>query len=301
MSLAVIGGSNFLGRFLIRNLESNYGRIALGDFYPQRPSVYALQEALGGKLTKRHLSFKIDLDRTLEGADEVWVVTHDYFKLALAKTFYIDHTAKIAKKLGAKKLKIIAPLELDHLDPILGDSEAHMQESIDKARQSFPDLSVVKTNLIFGTDALSLLFQHTLNALSTGDIIATHNGGRTQFQPVHQNVVLDAVKNVQPGASEIVAGPQVLAWRDITKILSDYADVGQPDHEGVLKSLHSRLATSWAGDALYPSHFVQLSRLLLKDRTPTPTIVAGPTLSETLKPKELKGFEKKAWHQVIVD
>ena len=46
MALAVIGGSNFLGRYLIQSLASQYSDIRLADMYPFRTSVYNLQESI---------------------------------------------------------------------------------------------------------------------------------------------------------------------------------------------------------------------------------------------------------------
>jgi hypothetical protein len=301
MALAVIGGSNFLSRYLISNLAANYTRIALGDFYPQRQSVYALQASLGNKLTKRHLSFRLDLEHTLEGADEVWVVTHDYFKLAFAKTFYLEQTARLAKSLGAKKLKVIAPLELDHLDPVLGDPSALAEESISKAREHFPDLSVIKTNLIFGDSAMSLIFQHTIDQLNSHTSIVSRKLGKTKFQPVHQSVILQAVQSAKPGDSAVLAGPEVLSWEEITKVLADYSVAGAPGHSSILHSLKASLATSKLGDAVYPSHIVQFYRLLEQDRVPTPTVTSGPKLTESLLPGKYHGEDAKAWHSVIVD
>lgn len=303
MSLAVIGGSNFLSRYLIRNVAANYSRISLGDYYPQRQSVYALQELLGEKLVKRHLSFKIDLEETLKGADECWVVTHDYFKLALAKTFYIEATAKIAKSLGVKKLKIIAPYELTHLDPVLGDPETLMQESISKARESFPELSVIQTDLIFGESAMSLLLQHTIDQLKKGrQVIRSDSEYFASFQPVHESVVLEAVTSAKPAATEIVAGPDVLNWEEVISVLAAHCSVGNPRPMSTFSEIASSVAGSWIGDAVFPSHLMQFYRLLSHERTlPVPTIVKGPKMTEALKAGGYQTQQEKAWHRVIVD
>ena len=61
--------------------------------YPFRPSVYSLQEELKLGLEKNPLQWRKNLHLAVEGADEVIIVAHDYFKLAHSKNFYLKRIA----------------------------------------------------------------------------------------------------------------------------------------------------------------------------------------------------------------
>ena len=303
MALTVIGGSNFVGRFLLSSLASSYPELRLGDMYPYRSSVYRLQEALGSvKVTKHALSHPTSLKLALTGASHAVVVTHDYFKLAHSKNFLLEKTAFMAKDLGVPKLTVVAPLELTQLNPLDGDPAKLVSASEAKAKSHYPGLSILRTNLIFGQNCQSLLIQHALDRLCIGKAPVYARDGISKFQPVHESDLLSAFLALQPGQDVTLAGPEVLSWAEVVAVLKKHANAGDVSVGGALESLRSAIATnSLFGDLLWPSQLQQLYRLLEKDQVPAPTKTGVKKLAEVYTPSAYAPVLPKAWHRVILD
>jgi len=298
----VIGGANFFGRYLIRALAGEYSEIRLADMYPYRKSVYALQEEIGDKITKHPLHYPLNLRQCIEGSKDVIVVTHDYFKLAFGKNFYLEKAAGYAKNAGIKRFIWVGPHELDQLNDLDGNPEALIQETINKVRLLIPEFSVLRTNLIFGENCTSLVIHKALESLANSQTIVTAKEGSSKFQPVHEADVLKAFKELKAGETVELAGPEVLTWKEIVETLSKYANVSEPSHEGFGHRLSSYLGScSKFGDLFYPSQYVQLYKLLNEDLLPTPTKTGTTKLSDVYGASKFKGIPALDWHRVILD
>lgn len=303
MALTVIGGSNFVGRYLLSSLASSHSELRLGDMYPFRPSVYRLQETLtNAKVVKHALSHPTSLKLALMGASHAVVVTHDYFKLAHSKHFLLEKTAFMAKELGVPKLTLVAPLELNQLNPLDGDPEKLDAAAEAKAKSFYPGLSILRTNLIFGKNCQSLLIQHALDRLCIGKGPVYARDGISKFQPVHEADLLEAFNAIKPGEEVTLAGPEVLSWAEIVAVLKKHANAAEVSVGGALESLRSAIATNAQfGDLFWPSQLQQLYRVLEKDRVPTATRTGTRKLADTYTPSAHVPEQPKAWHRVILD
>ena len=303
MALAVIGGSNFVGRYLIKTLSPSYSEIRLGDMYPFRQSVYRLQEDLGSnKIIKHPLSYSTNLRLALEGAEELIIVTHDYFKLAHSKHFYLEKAVEFGKQYGIKKITWVGPIELDHLSYLDGNPEIFVLESEKKARSLFPNLKSIRTNLLFGPNLTSLIIHKTLDDLSSGRKIITNNSGHSKFSPVHEDDFLNAFKSLKDGESAVIAGPEELKWDEIVNVLADHCGASKPSHTGLIDWLKPKIASNgYIGDIFYPSHYQQFYRLLAKTKELPSTVVGQKTLKDHFAIGKFQGVQNLNWHRVILD
>jgi hypothetical protein len=302
MALTVVGGSSFLGRYLIKSLAPSYKEIRLGDMYPFRNSVYRLQEELNGKLAKHVLAYPGSLHLSLEGASELVIINHDYFKLAFSNSFYVEKAITFAKEYHIDNITWVVPLELEQLNKLDGDPELNTKETERKARELFPNLKVLRTNLLFGPNCTSLLLHKTIEDLSQGNSIITYKHGHTKFSPVYEEEFLAAFKSLKPGDHTVVAGPEELTWDEIVKILSAYSGVKDPSHISTLDWVKGVIATSTRlGDLFYPSHYQQLYRLLEKTKDLQANVKGVKKLSEYYEPNKFKGIPALNWHRVILD
>jgi NADH dehydrogenase len=302
MSLAVVGGSNFLGRYLIQKLAPRYKDIRLADMYPHRPAVYRLQDEIGDKLVKQPLSYPNNLKAAILGADDVLVVTHDYFKLAFDKEFFLQRTASFAKNFGVKRLIWVAPMELDQLNTWEGDPAKRNAECEAKAVETFPAINILRTNLIFGHHASSLLIQHALQLLSHNESPILYNDGKTVFEPVFEEDVLNAMDGLKPGDKVVLGGPEKLSWKDMAKVLAAHCNYNGSLNNGPLGQIKGMIAKNkFVGD-LYPSQLQQFYRILDQQAFIEPTTRQGnKKLEEVFLPGQFKGVENKAWHRVACD
>ena len=302
MALTVIGGSSFVGRYLIKSLSTSYPEVRLGDMYPYRQSVYRLQEELKGKITKHPLAYPTNLRNILEGTQDLIIVTHDYFRLSFSKNFYLEKAVQFAKDFGVKKIIWVGPIELDHLSKWDGNPEELVKNTEMKAREIFPELMSLRTNLLFGPNCTSLVIQKTLEDLSTGKSILTNNHGSTRFSPVHEEDFFNAFKALKPGDSNAVSGPEELLWSEIVNILATHCGVSKPSHSGIGNWLKAWLATcEYTGDITYPSHLQQLYRLLAKTRAFDANVTGTKKISDFYEPGKFTGLQPLNWHRVILD
>lgn len=302
MALAVIGGASPLGRSILQSLAGHYTDVRLGDMYPFRPAVYRLQERLAPQqLTKHALSHPTSLRLALTGAAHAVVVTHDYFKLAHSKNFYVEKAAFMAKDLGVKRLTLVYPLGSDQLNPADGEPEKLRKASEDRAKQLFPDLSVLRTNLVFGGHGADHAISFALQQLFEGKSPVFPNEGQAKFQPVHEDDVLSTLQSLQPKDDVTLSGPETLSWSEICTVLRTH--VGRDTNlGGGLEGVRTVLAQSTLiGDLLYPSHVQQLYWLLAKDNLPVPTKTGTKKFAEAYPAAAFKGAEEKRWWRVIAD
>lgn len=303
MALAVIGGAGPLGRSILRASAGHYTDIRLGDMYPFRPAVYRLQECLAPQtFTKHALSHPTSLKLALTGAVHAIVVTHDYYKLAHSKNFFVEKAAFMAKQLGVKRLTLVYPLGYDQLNPADGEPEKLRKEAEERAKTLMPELSILRTSMVFGGEGTDHALSIALQQLSENKSPAFPNEGRAKFQPVHEDDVLSALRALQPKEDVTLAGPETLSWAEMCNVLKEHVGQKEVALGGGLEGVRTVLAQSgWFGDLLYPSHVQQLYWLLAQDRLPVPTKTGTKKFAEAYPAGAFKGAADKFWWRVIAD
>lgn len=72
-------------------------------------------------LEKNPMTWRANFLHAVDGADEVIVVSHDYFKLAHDKNMMVKNLAKYAANAGVKKFTWVNPVEFTQLNGLDGD------------------------------------------------------------------------------------------------------------------------------------------------------------------------------------
>ena len=302
MALTLVGGSNYVGRYLLRNIAKKYKKIQLADMYPFRPSVYSLQEELKLDLEKNPLQRRKNMQLAVEGADEVIIVAHDYFKLAHSKNFYLERIASAASSAGVKKLTYVNPIEFLQLNPSDGDPFNLARESENKAREAFPEMAVLNVNLMFGDNCTSMILKNVVQGLMTNGNILSANNGTAEFAPVHSEEFLAAFNALKPGDNKTLIGPEVLTYGEMVDILAKHKSKTPPSHSGFSNQLASSIVNSMFGDAIFPSQIAQFYRLL-STKVPLAGDVKGKKkFGEYYKEGSCSGVPVALdFHNVIVD
>lgn len=163
MELVVVNGANNIARSVIRGLTAGgkYSRVRLIDYRPHKEAVYAFQRELGAQnisLSKHLVANLGSLEIGMEGADEVVYFTHDYFSMTSCKNNTLIATADVAKKLGVGNVVAVCPVEHDMAfsDDAQGWIEKRM-EAEQKALDRNPRMSVLSTDLVYGSDPTHLV------------------------------------------------------------------------------------------------------------------------------------------------
>lgn len=118
MELVVVNGASNISKSVIRNLTRDgvYSKVRLIDFRPFRKSTYAFQKELRAQnveLDKRVANSGMTLEKSLEDAEHLLYFTHDYTAMSSGKNNFLEATAKLAKKHGAKSMLAVCPVEHD--------------------------------------------------------------------------------------------------------------------------------------------------------------------------------------------
>lgn len=190
MELVVVNGANNIAKSVIRGLTASgkYNRVRMVDFKPYKESVYAFQRELSGKgiaLDKKMSSNMISLEIGVEGADQIVYFTHDYFSMTSCKNNSLEATAKVAKKLGISNMVAVCPVEHD-----MAWSETDKtwiearQEAEQKALDANKNMSILNTDLVFGSDPSHLVHYMHQCAL-VGKIQGPILSEDAKFKPVH--------------------------------------------------------------------------------------------------------------------
>jgi uncharacterized protein YbjT (DUF2867 family) len=300
MALTLVGGSNFAGRFLLRNVAGKYKTIQLADFYPFRPAVYNLQEELGLDLEKNAMTWRTNFLHAVDGADEVVVISHDYFKLAHSKNMIMQRLANYAKNAGVKKFTWVNPVEFTQLDSFDGDPIQLVKDAEAAAREAFPTMAVLHTSLLFGENCTSLILKHALEHLSAGGSVIGGNNGQTKFAPVHESDFLAAFNDLKPGDTKTLVGPETMTYAQIIDTLAKHC--GKAPQSIGSGGLFGKIATcKWIGDAFFPSQVQQLFRLAKKEIPLTGNVTGKVKLSEHYKEGGFSGSPSLNWHEIAVD
>lgn len=249
MELVVVNASNAIARGVISKLAGKtYQKIRFLDYRPYRKSVYSFQKTLVAPLDKYQVQSAANLDLALEGAQDVVYFTHDYFANTADKNSFIQSTAKLAKKHGAKKLVAVCPIEHelyyteDKQTPIEKRNEAQH-----KALQSFDNMTILNTNLVFGKD--SYLIHYMTQCVAAGKINKSIGGCKNfQYKPVSSEdlsvAVETALSNINDAKgqkfavqgkdaatlNELLALVQKQVGNDNTKLAGSFLGLGLSDY-----------------------------------------------------------------------
>jgi len=91
------------------------------------------------------------MEAQLEGSENVIYFTHDYFSMNHDKNAHLTAAAKAAATVGAKKLVCVCPIEYDmYYSENYDDTIALRNEAEETARSSFPGMTMLRPNLLFG-------------------------------------------------------------------------------------------------------------------------------------------------------
>lgn len=101
-----------------------------------------------------------------------------------------------------------------------GDPDALLSESEKKAKDFFPELAVLKVNLLFGKYCNSLLIRNAIESLENEQAVLDYNDMSSKFEPVYEEDFFKALKELKPGERVVLGGPEKLSWRKIVEQLA---------------------------------------------------------------------------------
>lgn len=223
--VAVIGGSGFLGRHIVRALARRDFRIRVGV---RRPDLSGHLQPLGrvGQIhaVQANVRYPSSIEPVVRDAGVVINLTGVLFERG-RQSFEAIHTA------GSETVARAAAREgaqLIHFSAIGADGESPSSYAQSKAqgeaavRAAARDALVVRPSVVFGPEDDFLNRFAALARMSPA--LPLFGGGHTRFQPVWVTDVAEAVAamvegNARPGATYELGGPDVCTFRQIMELV----------------------------------------------------------------------------------
>jgi uncharacterized protein YbjT (DUF2867 family) len=305
---AVLGGSGFIGRYVVQRLA------ARGDVVPvgcrnAETARFLMTAGVVGQVMAVNIAIDDEelLPAFLAGCDGV-VNCVGILAESGRQTFERVHyqgparLARIARDAGVERLVHISAIGADPRSPsVYARTKAQGEAAV---RDSFPTATILRPSVVFGPEDQ---FFNRFGAIALmSPAVPLIGGGRTRFQPVYVGDVADAVVKcledpATAGRTYELGGPRTYTMRQLIELLLDQIrrkrllidlPFGLAAFQARLMSLlpNPPLTTDQV-ELLKTDNVVSSSALGLADLGITPTAV------EAILPTYLDRFRRGGWYQ----
>lgn len=221
--VTVIGGSGFIGRYVVEKLAETGCRIRVAVRRPERALFLKPLGEIGQiEPVAVNIRNRSSLEAAIRGADAVVNLVGILFqagaqRFAAVQAEGAGAVAEIARAAGVSRLVHISAIGADPASPALyARSKAEGEARI---RAAFPAATILRPSIVFGPEDDFLNRFAGMAALSP---ILPVVGGRTRFQPIYVGDVAKAVmaalqRPEAAGGLYELGGPHVYAFRDLLK------------------------------------------------------------------------------------
>jgi uncharacterized protein YbjT (DUF2867 family) len=224
--ITILGGSGFIGRYVVKRLAATGAVIAVVSRHASsagflRPMGDVGQIALiNADVTDRTL-----LAAAVEGADAVVSAAGILYERDKQRFDAVHHRgpallATLAKAAGAKRFIHLSAIGADPAAPAAyARSKAAGEAAV---RDAFPGATILRPSIVFGPeDDFFNRFAAMAQFLPALPLIG---GGHTRFQPVYVGDVADAVSAAlmradAVGATFELGGPRVLSFKELMELV----------------------------------------------------------------------------------
>ncbi|MGE0667760.1 MAG: complex I NDUFA9 subunit family protein [Sphingomonadales bacterium] len=225
--VTVIGGSGFIGRYVVRLLASRKHRIRVAVRHPNEAMFLKPMGDVGQiQLLPTNIRNSASVARAVDGADAVVNLVgilqpsgHQDFQ-----SVHVDGAEAVAKAAAAAGVR-----RLVHLSAIGADrrSESHYARSKAEGeaavRAAFPAATVIRPSIVFGAedDFFNRFAGMACLPLMPLPLIG---GGKTRFQPVHVGDVAEVVaraatQDALAAQTYEIGGPKIYSFREILELV----------------------------------------------------------------------------------
>lgn len=221
---AVLGGSGFIGRYVVQRLAARGIVVAVGCRNAERAKFLRPMGNVGQIVT---LGVAIDdedaLARFLEGSD--WVVNAVGILAETGSQRFerVHHQgparlARLARAAGVERFVHLSAIGADPRSPSLYARTKAAGEAA--VREHFPTATILRPSVVFGPE--DRLFNRFAEMAVYSPVLPLIGGGGTKFQPVYVGDVADAVvacleDATTEGRTYELGGPETYSLREIVE------------------------------------------------------------------------------------
>jgi NADH dehydrogenase len=283
----VIGGSGFLGRYVVKRLTAAGHVVRVAGRDPERAMALKPMGRVG-QVVPLYANITADatLSRALEGADLVVNLVGILAERAAGDFIRLQaegagRVARLSAALGVRHLVQISAIGADPASPSgYGRSKAEGEALV---REHFPQAVILRPSLVFGPEDQ---FFNRFAALAVMAPVMPVIAGASRFQPVYVGDVADAVMAALTGPEHAghlfeLGGPKIMTFREILGWILAQIDRHRP--LVTMPDAAARLMASIPFSGLTRDQLLMLQR----DNVANPALPGLPALGITPTPIDL--------------
>ncbi len=305
---AVLGGSGFIGRYIVQRLAARGDVIPVGCRHAEEAKFL---KPLGdvGQIATLNLTIGDEqiLPAFLAGNDAL-VNCVGILRESGSQTFdRVHHTgparlARLAREAGIERFVHISAIGAD---PRSSSAYARTKAAGEAAvRDAFPTVTILRPSVVFGAE--DQFFNQFAAMATISPVLPLIGGGHTRFQPVYVGDVADAVVKclddpTTAGRTYELGGPKVYTFRELIELV-----LGEIRRKRLLVDLpfglaaiQARLMSILPNPPLTPDQVELLKRdnVVSSGALTLAALGIAPTAVEGVLPSYLDRFRRGGWYE----
>jgi NADH dehydrogenase len=306
--IAVMGGSGFIGRYIVKRLAERGEVLAVGGRHAADAKFLKLKGDVGQVgLVNIGIDAPEDVLRAfVEGKDALINCVGILYERGSQKFDVVHHSApaklaRLAREAGVERLVHISAIGAD---PRSTSAYARTKAAGEQAvHDAFPTATILRPSIVFGPEDDFFNRFATLAVMSP--FVPLIGGGETRFQPVYVGDVASAALRVlddpaTAGRTYELGGPKVYNFRQLMELLLGEIKRHRRfiDLPFGLASLQARFMALLPKPPLTPDQVEMLKRdnIVAAGALDLKTLGITPTSIEAVIPTYLDRFRKGGWY-----
>src|SRR5580704_14290044 len=305
--IAVLGGSGFIGRYVVKRLAGRGEVLAVGGRRASEAGFLKLKGEVGQVgLVNIAIDDEAVLPAFLEGKDALINCVGILQEHGLQSFDLVHHTAparlaRLAREAGVERLVHISAIGAD---PRSSSAYARSKAAGEQAvKDAFPTAPILRPSIVFGPE--DQFFNRFAALAMVSPVLPLIGGGETRFQPVYVGDVADAVIRAlddpaAAGRTYELGGPKVYTFRGLMELM--LAEIKRRrvfiDLPFGLATLQARVMSILPNPPLTPDQVEMLKRdnVVSSGALTLATLGIEPTAVEAILPLYLDRFRKGGWY-----
>jgi uncharacterized protein YbjT (DUF2867 family) len=305
---AVLGGSGFIGRYIVKRLAAGGDVVAVGC---RNAEAAKFLRPMGDVGQVEPVNVAIDDEVVLPaflGGSGALVACVGILRESGSQTFErVHHTgpallARIAREAGVERFVHISAIGADSRSP---SAYARTKAAGEAAvRDAFPTVTILRPSVVFGAE--DQFFNRFAAMAAISPVLPLIGGGETRFQPVYVGDVADAVIKclddpATAGRTYELGGPKVYTFRQLLELLLNEIRRKRwfVDLPFGLAELQAKLMSILPNPPLTPDQVQLLKRdnVVSSGALTIASLNIAPTPVEVIVPTYLDRFRRGGWYQ----
>lgn len=305
---AVLGGSGFIGRYIVKRLAARGDVIAVGCRNAEKAK-FLKPMGDAGQIVPLNVAISDErlLPAFLAGNDALVNCVGILQEKGLQSFELVHHTgparlARLAREAGIRHLVHLSAIGADSRSPsAYARTKAAGEQAV---RDAFPTATILRPSVVFGSE--DQFFNRFAAMAMVSPVLPLIGGGETRFQPVHVGDVADAVVRCLEDpttASRVyeLGGPKIYTLRQLFELLLDEIRRRRwfIDMPFGLAAAQARLMSVLPNPPLTPDQVELLKRdnVVSSGAMTLASLGISPTPAEIILPSYLDRFRRGGWYE----